>query len=122
MLKKQAKPTKECKHNTDRSRSRLSFGFSFIAMGGTEGSQGSCEAYLRKHHISMYINDVVGQVVASSRTDIVSLVEEYFSRVIRGDHVLGREFEYMAATPHNRLSFLAQAKCLLQNVEEAGEE
>lgn len=102
-------------------RIKAGFGPGLLSMGDVDGGQGSCEAYLRRHHISLYINDLVGQVVQSPRTDVVNFVEEYFSNAVRGEHVLGREFEFMAATPHNRLSFLVQAKELLHNVEEAGE-
>lgn len=80
----------------------------------------SSEAYFRRHHVSAYTRDAIAQLVRSNTDNPLDFLLRYFSLVARGQHVLSREFDYIAATPHNRVSFLRLAAVLLKNLDQAG--
>mmetsp|Transcript_17445 Transcript_17445/g.37972 ORF Transcript_17445/g.37972 Transcript_17445/m.37972 type:complete len:349 (-) Transcript_17445:8-1054(-) len=68
------------------------------------------EEYLKEHKINVYIQDIVQRIGESSgnpsATNPIEATASYFHRVTCGTHVEGRGFEYIAATPYNRRSFV----------------
>ncbi|XP_077178492.1 centriolar satellite-associated tubulin polyglutamylase complex regulator 1 isoform X1 [Paroedura picta] len=66
--------------------------------------------YLAQRHVLTYMEDAVSQLLESrediSQYGIARFFTEYFNSVRQGTHVLFREFSYVQATPHNRVSFL----------------
>ncbi len=68
------------------------------------------EFYLKKHHILTYIEDAVTFLLERKdedpKTKPFSVLADYFKSIRNGSHVLFREYAFISATPHNRLSFL----------------
>lgn len=77
------------------------------------------EDYLRKHHLAVYIRDAVA--AAAEADNPVSTFADHLTQIERGHNVLGREFGYISATPHNRRMFLLAARRCLTGISEAGE-
>ncbi|GMH33681.1 hypothetical protein BSKO_01515 [Bryopsis sp. KO-2023] len=80
----------------------------------------SSEAYLRKHHLSVYLNDAVNHLVSSQVDNPADCLLDYLSGVLVGNHVLNRDFAYVSATPYNRRALLNVTKDVLQSMSEAG--
>ncbi|KAK9812832.1 hypothetical protein WJX72_004418 [[Myrmecia] bisecta] len=89
----------------------------------TSSAAPSVEEYLQKHHLGVYISDMVGLLLQGSTdvADPVIYAADYLTAVVAGHHVVGRSFTYIAATPHNRRTFLAVAKRTLAHVHRIGE-
>lgn len=67
------------------------------------------EQRLIQQHLHVYISDLLRLLGSSAAGDGSRLASNYLTAVARGQHVQGREFDYVAATPWNRLSFLGAA-------------
>eukprot|EP00736_Rhodelphis_marinus_P000684 Rmarinus@m.17188 len=66
----------------------------------------SAPDYLKRYHIFLYLRDCIRLLAECRDEQPLAFVSKYFSSVLRGDHVLLREFSYVNATPHNRCCFL----------------
>lgn len=68
------------------------------------------QIYLRKHHVLTYIEDAVTFILErkdeDSKTKPFELIAEYFKSVKSGTHILFREYAFVCATPHNKVSFV----------------
>ena len=77
------------------------------------------EIYLRKHHVLTYIEDAVSFILErkdeDAKTKPFELLAEYFKSIKAGTHILFREYAFVCATPHNRVSFV---KLFLQSYTE----
>uniref|UniRef100_A0A2K6UT08 Centriolar satellite-associated tubulin polyglutamylase complex regulator 1 n=1 Tax=Saimiri boliviensis boliviensis TaxID=39432 RepID=A0A2K6UT08_SAIBB len=66
--------------------------------------------YLAQRHVLTYMEDAVCQLLENrediSQYGIARFFTEYFNSVCQGTHILFREFSFIQATPHNRVSFL----------------
>ncbi|XP_025212599.1 UPF0705 protein C11orf49 homolog isoform X2 [Theropithecus gelada] len=66
--------------------------------------------YLAQRHVLTYMEDAVCQLLENrediSQYGIARFFTEYFNSVCQGTHILFREFSFVQATPHNRVSFL----------------
>lgn len=66
--------------------------------------------YLKKHHVITYIEDVVSFLLErkdeDSKVKPFELLAEYFKSVKSGTHILFREYSFVCATPHNRISLV----------------
>uniref|UniRef100_A0A8D0EZN1 Centriolar satellite-associated tubulin polyglutamylase complex regulator 1 n=1 Tax=Strix occidentalis caurina TaxID=311401 RepID=A0A8D0EZN1_STROC len=65
---------------------------------------------LSQRHVLTYMEDAVSQLLENrediSQYGIARFFTEYFNSVRQGTHILFREFSFVQATPHNRVSFL----------------
>ncbi|KAI8593723.1 hypothetical protein BDZ88DRAFT_503447 [Geranomyces variabilis] len=66
----------------------------------------SSKAYLEKHSISVYIEDAICRLLEDRPERPAKFLAEYFDSVNRGTNTLLREFEFVQATPANRISFV----------------
>lgn len=68
------------------------------------------DEYLAETNVLLYLNDAVTQLLEHkeeyTQFGVVRYFAEYFTSVKNGNHVLFREFSYIKATPHNRVSFI----------------
>ncbi|XP_056595351.1 centriolar satellite-associated tubulin polyglutamylase complex regulator 1 [Triplophysa dalaica] len=68
------------------------------------------DEYLAENNVLFYLNDAVTQLLEHkeeyTQFGVVRYFTEYFTSVKNGNHVLFREFNYIKATPHNRVSFI----------------
>ncbi|XP_065148437.1 centriolar satellite-associated tubulin polyglutamylase complex regulator 1 [Paramisgurnus dabryanus] len=68
------------------------------------------DEYLADTNVLLYLNDAVTQLLEHkeeyTQFGVVRYFAEYFTSVKNGNHVLFREFNYIKATPHNRVSFI----------------
>ena len=68
------------------------------------------DIYLRRHHVLTYVEDAVTFILERKDEDSKSkpfeLLSEYFTSVWSGVHILFREYAFVCATPHNRISFV----------------
>ncbi len=68
------------------------------------------EIYLRKYHVLTYIEDAVSFILErkdeDAKTKPFELLAEYFKSIKAGTHILFREYTFVCATPHNRVSFV----------------
>ncbi|XP_035118504.1 centriolar satellite-associated tubulin polyglutamylase complex regulator 1 isoform X2 [Callithrix jacchus] len=65
---------------------------------------------IAQRHVLTYMEDAVCQLLENrediSQYGIARFFTEYFNSVCQGTHILFREFSFIQATPHNRVSFL----------------
>jgi len=94
----------------------------------------SSEEYLEHFQIEFYLGDLastLGGLNRSTRDKVVGLANDdrgnapecicrYFDALLRGEHVVGREFEYINQTPLNRRAFVKHLRCGLRNVTGPG--
>ncbi|XP_071505130.1 centriolar satellite-associated tubulin polyglutamylase complex regulator 1-like [Diadema antillarum] len=70
----------------------------------------SPEEYLERHHVLTYLEDAVTQLLEfkedQPKVDPAIFLQEYFTSILNGSHVLYREYDYIRSTPHNRASFV----------------
>ncbi|KAJ1485147.1 hypothetical protein T484DRAFT_2458805 [Baffinella frigidus] len=66
----------------------------------------SPQQYLERYHIQTYLADAVLMVMDSRDERPLEATLKYFNSVLQGSHVVLREFEYVNATPRNRMSFV----------------
>eukprot|EP00057_Strongylocentrotus_purpuratus_P031899 XP_786026.2 PREDICTED: UPF0705 protein C11orf49 homolog [Strongylocentrotus purpuratus] len=70
----------------------------------------SPEDYLERHHVLTYLEDAVTQLLEfkedQPKADPAIFLQEYFVSVMKGTHVLYREYEFVRCTPHSRSSFI----------------
>eukprot|EP00891_Asterochloris_glomerata_P007179 jgi/Astpho2/7179/Aster-x0759 len=70
----------------------------------------SSEGFLKTQHLKHYFCDLCKLYLTSDGTQpAADFALEYFQAVQAGTHVIGRRFEIVAATPHNRRCFLRLA-------------
>ena len=66
--------------------------------------------YLEAHNMLTYISDAIAVLTTRKRQDPsksdIALLAQYFQTLKLGVHVYGREFEYVTATPYNRICFI----------------
>ncbi|KND04091.1 uncharacterized protein SPPG_01532 [Spizellomyces punctatus DAOM BR117] len=76
--------------------------------GGFDARQveDSAREYLERHNISVYLEDAVCRLLDDRPEKPAKFLSEYFDSVLRGTNTLLREYEYVKATPQNRLSFV----------------
>ncbi|KAK9861600.1 hypothetical protein WJX84_005402 [Apatococcus fuscideae] len=76
------------------------------------------EAYIRRHHLETYFCDMLGMQGRHTKgINPADNAVQYFEAVLKGQHVVGRSFEWIAATPHNRLCFLQRVHASCRGVE-----
>jgi len=66
--------------------------------------------YLGRFHVNFYLRDLLSCFLARKESDGRSAPEfigNYFDTVLRGEHVLHREFDFINATPLNRRAFVS---------------
>lgn len=85
----------------------------------------SDEKYLAKHNVLIYIQDAVSQLL-QHREDNPQLVpakflNDYFRCVVKGNHTLFREYNFIHATPHNRASFIAMFWKCFKHIGKSGD-
>lgn len=66
--------------------------------------------------LAKHTNFVCRLLGGSAAADASRLASNYLCAVVYGQHVQGREFEFIAAAPWNRLTFLNACKDVLQRV------
>ncbi|KAL3148174.1 hypothetical protein ABBQ38_014454 [Trebouxia sp. C0009 RCD-2024] len=79
-------------------------------------SEQTTEQYLARHHLPVYLTDLLRLLGRSAAADACRLASSYLCAVAHGQHVQGREFSYVSATPLNRMTFILTAKALLEPV------
>eukprot|EP00164_Ancoracysta_twista_P007809 GFYU01011164.1.p1 GENE.GFYU01011164.1~~GFYU01011164.1.p1 ORF type:complete len:368 (+),score=58.32 GFYU01011164.1:147-1106(+) len=83
----------------------------------SENERISAREYLDRYNVPLYVNDIVRQLVDTRVENPLECLHEYFSNVLKGNHVLFRDYEFVNSTPHNRLSFLGQIVEAYQNFD-----
>lgn len=70
----------------------------------------SCEKYIAQHHMSIYFQDAISQLLECKAENIkletTNFFYEYFTSVYDGTNIIYRDFIYVFATPRNRTSFI----------------
>lgn len=66
----------------------------------------TAKQYLDRYHIQVYLQDAVKTVLNSREERPMEAMLKYFNDVLQGNHVLLREFEFVNATPRNRLALI----------------
>jgi hypothetical protein len=81
------------------------------------------QTYLKKHHLAVYFEDCIRSLLdarrrpsplsTTTKIDVNVHLRDYFAQVNRESHIIGREFAFINATPHNRRAFLGHiwSKC-----------
>lgn len=68
------------------------------------------DEYLADSNVLFYLNDAVTQLLEHKEEyiqfGVIRYFAEYFSSVKNSNHILFREYSYIRATPHNRVSFI----------------
>jgi len=69
----------------------------------------TAEKYLSTHHILIYLEDAICQLLEqkeeNSKVNPAKFFADYFNGIKRGTHALFREYRFVAATPYNRACF-----------------
>ena len=71
-------------------------------------SSSSADGYLERHHVEIYLRDVVSLVLRARTERPLEFIAEYFSQVLNGTNVLAREFAYVHECPRNRWAFMKE--------------
>ncbi|XP_064635383.1 centriolar satellite-associated tubulin polyglutamylase complex regulator 1-like isoform X2 [Lineus longissimus] len=70
----------------------------------------SAERYLSQHHVLVYLEDAVSQLLEhkedNPKVNATKFFSDYFTSVREGNHTLYREYNFIRITPHNRSSFV----------------
>ena len=77
----------------------------------------SASQYLTHFHIDFFLNDLFRTIRKRDRNSteqISQTAADFFASLIGGDHVIGRDFDYLSSSPRNRRCFVRH---LNQNVE-----
>ena len=80
------------------------------------------QVYLKQHRLTVYFEDCIRGLLdarrrfpplATAKIDVNAHLRDYFAQVKRESHIIGREFAFINATPHNRRAFLTHiwSKC-----------
>ncbi|XP_070763450.1 centriolar satellite-associated tubulin polyglutamylase complex regulator 1 isoform X2 [Enoplosus armatus] len=68
------------------------------------------DEYLADSNVLFYLSDAVTQLLEHkeeyTQFGVIRYFAEYFSSVKNSNHILFREYSYIRATPHNRVSFI----------------
>jgi len=68
------------------------------------------EVYIRKHHLTSYVEDAVTLLMEKKDEDSkikpYEILAEYFESVKKGFHVCFRDYAFVSMTPYNRASFV----------------
>uniref|UniRef100_H2ZHR5 Centriolar satellite-associated tubulin polyglutamylase complex regulator 1 n=1 Tax=Ciona savignyi TaxID=51511 RepID=H2ZHR5_CIOSA len=82
-------------------------------MSRTNTESVSPSEYLENHHILLYIEDAITQLLEhkdeNGKVLHTKFLADYFRSVHKGTHTLFREFKFIRATAHNRACFI---KCV----------
>jgi len=76
------------------------------------------DQFIKRYHIHVYIQDAIRQILDNRDDKPLEGLLNYFNSVLVGDHVLLREFEFVNATPRNRLAFVRMTVEAYQNTSE----
>eukprot|EP00743_Colponemidia_sp_Colp-15_P010497 GILK01011566.1.p1 GENE.GILK01011566.1~~GILK01011566.1.p1 ORF type:complete len:180 (-),score=21.62 GILK01011566.1:280-786(-) len=78
----------------------------------TEDSSSSLSSaeYLERHNLSLYLNDVVSILLQQRTEQPLQILNEYFAHVVKGNHVIQRDFAFVNANEWNRKSFIQVMK------------
>ena len=63
-------------------------------------------ATISQEDLSTYFTDVVQLLLQVRDETPIEYMANYFRRVLTGEHVVGREYNYISATAWNRRSFV----------------
>ncbi|PAA59519.1 hypothetical protein BOX15_Mlig000482g2 [Macrostomum lignano] len=81
--------------------------------------------YLESHHVTFYMEDCITQLLLykedNPKVNARNFMADYFKCLNSGNHVLLREFAFVSATPHNRLSFVRLIYRAYCNLNEVGD-
>lgn len=70
----------------------------------------TAERYLTKHHVLLYMEDSIAQLLESReenpRLNPIKILSDYFTALRDGNHTMFREYQFIRLTPHNRASFV----------------
>ncbi|XP_052234027.1 centriolar satellite-associated tubulin polyglutamylase complex regulator 1-like isoform X3 [Dreissena polymorpha] len=70
----------------------------------------TAERYLAKHHVLVYIEDSIAQLLEhreeNPKLNPIKMLSEYFTALRDGNHTMFREYQFIYQTPHNRASFV----------------
>jgi hypothetical protein len=81
----------------------------------------SATEYLNQFEISVYLNDVVKQLLNVRYTNPIDFMAEYFAAVVNGSHVINREFEFIRQTSYNRCAFAIMLRKMFHNIKSVNE-
>ena len=85
----------------------------------------SAKNYLQRHHVMTYLEDSMMQLLRKkdedSKTKPFHFLADYFKRVVSGNHVALREYNFITATPYNRRCFIKLLWDSYHNISETGQ-
>ena len=84
-------------------------------------SGGTAQAYLEKNQVQLYLADVLAKLAEVRHERPLEYIADYFAQVAHGRHVVGREFDFVDGTAHNRRSFIALLSASLEALDETTE-
>ncbi|KAJ3325875.1 hypothetical protein HDV06_002260 [Boothiomyces sp. JEL0866] len=61
--------------------------------------------YIKKHSLEYYLQDALHLIKFKKPVNKVLFLHQYFDKASRGEHIIGREFQYINATAYNRKCF-----------------
>lgn len=64
--------------------------------------------YIKKHSLEYYIQDALQLIKFKKPANKILFLHQYFDKASRGEHIIGREYPYINATPYNRKCFAAK--------------
>ena len=77
---------------------------------GHWGAMGA-EEYMLCHHLRVYVQEAMQQLVAEDAPgNGAGCLHRYFRTVALGEHVLGKGFQYLTASPHNTFCFIGHCR------------
>ncbi|XP_046862531.1 UPF0705 protein C11orf49 homolog [Xenia sp. Carnegie-2017] len=81
--------------------------------------------YLERHHVMTYLQDAISQLLLHKEDNPYfcssRFLCEYFSCIVKGNHTLFREYNFVRATPHNRSSFIAMFSNCFKTIGQCGD-
>ncbi|KAI9365444.1 hypothetical protein DFJ73DRAFT_266614 [Zopfochytrium polystomum] len=77
------------------------------------------ETYLENHYIQQYFSDVVSMIAERRPDQPLRFMKEYFESIKSGEIVLRRDYDYIRATPANRLAFVSKYGEALNEIAES---
>eukprot|EP00927_Polykrikos_kofoidii_P080053 TRINITY_DN76918_c0_g1_i1.p1 TRINITY_DN76918_c0_g1~~TRINITY_DN76918_c0_g1_i1.p1 ORF type:complete len:366 (+),score=51.42 TRINITY_DN76918_c0_g1_i1:66-1163(+) len=83
----------------------------------------SPQQYLQHFQMDVYLQDLVSLLMARRRTDgrsVPQFIGHYFETVLRGQHVVQRDYNFVCKTPLNRRAFVALLRSALRGIPEPG--
>eukprot|EP00164_Ancoracysta_twista_P012425 GFYU01019494.1.p1 GENE.GFYU01019494.1~~GFYU01019494.1.p1 ORF type:complete len:307 (-),score=49.06 GFYU01019494.1:176-1096(-) len=74
--------------------------------------------YLKRLDLDVYLADALEQLIEYRYENPLEYLDSYFTGILQGSHVVGREFEYIQATAQNRLSFITNFDTAYENLDD----